>query len=120
MRISDWSSDVCSSDLLRRGGQQGHRNPDEFLQAADVLHRGGRQIGPGARAHGALGPAGDALIDRLRPRLQRRLRGQVVEPRSEERRGGKACVGTVRSGWSPYTSEKKKKTHSQSGPTLAE
>src|SRR3546814_16923780 len=68
MRISDWSSDVCSSDLLRRGGQQGQRNPDEFLQAADVLHRGGRQIGPGARAHGALGPAGDALIDRLRPR----------------------------------------------------
>src|SRR3546814_19620680 len=100
MRISDWSSDVCS-DLqdgvvaLRRGGQQGHRNPDEYLQAADVLHRGGRQIVPGARAHGALGTAGDALLDRLRPRLQPRLPGQDVAPRDTRLVGNADAVKTV-------------------------
>src|SRR3546814_12724435 len=31
--------------------------------------------------------------------------------RSEERRGGKECVSTCRSRWSPYHKKKKKKTH---------
>src|SRR3546814_6385483 len=43
MRISDWSSDVCSSDLLRRGGahlDQAPRAEDEFLdRGADPPHR---------------------------------------------------------------------------------
>src|SRR3546814_17079955 len=50
MRISDWSSDVCSSDLqllLRRGGahfDQAPRAEDEFLdRGADPPHRIGRE-----------------------------------------------------------------------------
>src|SRR3546814_8840927 len=41
MRISDWSSDVCSSDrpvLLARGPERGHR-----LQPAGVVERAGLQ-----------------------------------------------------------------------------
>src|SRR3546814_2456524 len=34
MRISDWSSDVCSSDLLSQGGEFGFLL---FTQAADAL-----------------------------------------------------------------------------------
>src|SRR3546814_7271829 len=59
MRISDWSSDVCSSDLLARlaGGQGGGDAKGEWLGAvrdrADVLfpHCSGRRAG--ICAHGA-------------------------------------------------------------------
>src|SRR3546814_4430425 len=77
MRISDWSSDVCSSDLdlppclidgeIVAYGKDG--NPD-FSSLQAVLKRG----------HGA----------------------QDEGTRSEERRVGKECVSTCRSRWSPY------------------
>src|SRR3546814_5869638 len=73
MRISDWSSDVCSSDLARR-------RRDRF----DIPHR---------QAGGYAGHA-DASADR-HPANAR-------HGRSEERRVGKECVSTCRSRWSPY------------------
>src|SRR3546814_4624944 len=78
MRISDWSSDVCSSDLMVPAHCAHACNPDAgaawsyqmlHLDAgwtADLL----RETAPGAR--------------------------------SEERRVGKECVSTCRSRWSPY------------------
>src|SRR3546814_4620029 len=80
MRISDWSSDVCSSDLscdawLDRGVLG---NIDvEFRNAGGVLF-GVKEYVP-------------ALME-------------YVEKygRSEERRVGKECVSTCRSRWSPY------------------
>src|SRR3546814_2642406 len=77
MRISDWSSDVCSSDLTR-GLRE--RFPDRVL---------GTPISENAFA--GLG-GGLAMDGRYKP---------VVE-RSEERRVGKECVSTCRSRWSPY------------------
>src|SRR3546814_9206976 len=79
MRISDWSSDVCSSDLLGRAAHAGVPGRE---------HRDG-----GARYHRAQGAgaprdAGFAGLD--------------VAERSEERRVGKECVSTCRSRWSPY------------------
>src|SRR3546814_5273828 len=79
MRISDWSSDVCSSDLVLR----------------EIIHRF-----PWLRhvfADG--GYAGDKLREALR-----RIGKWTVEivKRSEERRVGKECVSTCRSRWSPY------------------
>src|SRR3546814_19775666 len=102
MRISDWSSDVCSSDLeLRAVGRVTLRpRPVNWKNVADnysdglhipVAHPGltrlfGRGYGIEAEAH----------VDKL-------WGGMVDRPsRSEERRVGKGCVSTCRSGWSPY------------------
>src|SRR3546814_1036639 len=90
MRISDWSSDVCSSDLL--------------LELLCLYHGVGLHLGH----------------FRIRLVLLRRKLRRVVQVtlcilharcvefpadgviRSEERRVGKECVSTCRSRWSPY------------------
>src|SRR3546814_2172222 len=89
MPISDWSSDVCSSDL------------------ADALGLGDEQWSLSYQSRfGAehwLSPATDASLDALAGRGVRRV--DVIAPgfaRSEERRVGKECVSTCRSRWSPY------------------
>src|SRR3546814_7939631 len=77
MRISDWSSDVCSSDLV----------------IAEVIEA--RRRAPGNDFISSLITArdeGSKLSDE-------ELYGQT---RSEERRVGKECVSTCRSRWSPY------------------
>src|SRR3546814_13191311 len=107
MRMSDWSSDVCSSDLLA-GVVAGAR---ERLGAGDLGDVGGRQA-PGGhhqelRAElvapvGGGGPTTGAVVvggaDDLGVELD--VAPEVV--RSEERRVGKECVSTCRSRWSPY------------------
>src|SRR3546814_8696897 len=79
MRISDWSSDVCSSDL----GAHYHE-----------LHR--RLIAVHGNAH----------LERPQVLGRQSQRGSVLalvdHHRSEERRVGKECVSTCRSRWSPY------------------
>src|SRR3546814_8058312 len=91
MRISDWSSDVCSSDL--------------FLVTAVTLRRPLlKVINKEYLFCGTLFPV------RGRPCAQTVL--PVLQPiayttydnrdRSEERRVGKECVSTCRSRWSPY------------------
>src|SRR3546814_5733920 len=80
MRISDWSSDVCSSDLEGRGG--GHRLMKCAAFALAFLPLLG----------GCNAPWGD---DSDRTESARDFR-------SEERRVGKECVSTCRSRWSPY------------------
>src|SRR3546814_4251302 len=82
MRISDWSSDVCSSDLPR-GGDRGARQ----LPAQLDRRRGARS---------RRSPQGRPQDDEFRRRQFEQ--GQ----RSEERRVGKECVSTCRSRWSPY------------------
>src|SRR3546814_7921532 len=79
MRISDWSSDVCSSDL------RGNLTPSPFLSTS---------VG----AVAALAKAGGTQADRWLP---------AIAARSEERRVGKECVSTCRSRWSPYHYNKK-------------
>src|SRR3546814_12427618 len=101
MRISDWSSDVCSSDLAD-------------LEAAAPLadrHHLARPIGKGhdsARSATAIEAVRDQQVTIVeRHRLERdeqlarpRLRRRAV--RSEERRVGNGCVSTCRYRWSPY------------------
>src|SRR3546814_20659488 len=96
MRISDWSSDVCSSDLLDGLNASGAEG------AGAVGGRGDRAQGEGNRNGGNLSTAlgtmelcwGDVgfLLS-----MQRQGLG-----RSEERRVGKECVSRCRSRWSPY------------------
>src|SRR3546814_10608835 len=90
MRISDWSSDVCSSDLVDRGHGGGHDAAREGDRLALVLPRAGD--GDGRDRGGPRELRGDA----------RRGRGaRTPLRRSEERRVGKECVSTCRYGWSP-------------------
>src|SRR3546814_13807362 len=114
MRISDLSSDVCSSDLLGRGeGLPQFALADVIADVVDALF-----------AELAVAQACDRVIFvkallRLRRRFdvpgdQRRverlgdllgqhgLAGAGFALRSEERRVGKECVSTCRSRWSPY------------------
>src|SRR3546814_12522968 len=80
MRISDWSSDVCSSDLaVGIDGGTAQALLAE-LQLTDALCVAGFNSSRGATLAG--------------------------DPRSDERRGGKECVSTCRSRWSPDQSKK--------------
>src|SRR3546814_11723674 len=111
MRISDWSSDVCSSDLfhsdhigdlgefnlqtwgagrptpLQVYGPEGVARVVTGFQEAYALDAGYRTA-----HHGA---------DFLTPALEK------MQARSEERRVGEECVSTGRSRWSPYHPKKK-------------
>src|SRR3546814_10881558 len=94
MRISDWSSDVCSSDLAADRGDvlaDGGRPGEADLVDAFVADE---ELGFGAVRHHHVDDAGrqaDLLADL--PEQHRR---------SEERRVGKECVRTCRSRWSQY------------------
>src|SRR3546814_20733349 len=98
MRISDWSSDVCSSDLLRELTEEPGSTfqPVPALYQDFVLRCRMRRLGlppldlAGFRRRLAMARAG--ILDLC----------EEWEPRSEERRVGKECVRTCRSRWSPY------------------
>src|SRR3546814_16955137 len=102
MRISDWSSDVCSSDLILfviplvwaapfadpaaatdRIRDFDNTGGDNIAIAVDDVHQSLDLLGGAVREHACF---------------------FVVPPeiRSEERRVGKECVSTGRCRWSPY------------------
>src|SRR3546814_1650056 len=90
MRISDWSSDVCSSDLCGSGDLSVlHRATQTSRDLCRSYPRGSRILGL---------RAGWGLKGERRARKARKAR---VRSRSEERRVGKECVSTCRSRWSP-------------------
>src|SRR3546814_20012084 len=100
MRISDWSSDVCSSDL------RGDEVTDADAENGDRRKHGDRQRiaegdTPFRKAEGAR-RADVALAQHFQHRGAHHP-GDVADPaRSEERRVGKECVSTCRSRWSTY------------------
>src|SRR3546814_16641338 len=99
MRISDWSSDVCSSDL------SDYWQNTVFLIVADHDSRvGGASLVPLRHFHiPALILGADVAAkrdDRLISQID--LPPTLLSLRSEERRVGKECVSTCRSRWSPY------------------
>src|SRR3546814_5326000 len=79
MRISDWSSDVCSSDLVQTG--------QDAVDDRALPHRLSHEPEPQGEAHERQDEVG-------------RRPGEDHE-RSEERRVGQECVSTCRSRWSP-------------------
>src|SRR3546814_3055194 len=102
MRISDWSSDVCSSDLLEQASKRNRR----------AISDGRVSLSQGVFT---TLPFADDSFDRIlavnviyfwydMPRvlseIHRVLRAKGR--RSEARRVGEACVSTCRSRWSPY------------------
>src|SRR3546814_11992668 len=120
MRISDWSSDVCSSDLLMRHVLA--ELEQESVEVTFVPDGGEESVTMTLGAYPVRLFTASGLIKN--PENIRNLPGlyammamgnyQVVA-RSEERRGGKECVSRCRYLWAQYTSkknkEKKKKEH---------
>src|SRR3546814_13109832 len=96
MRISDWSSDVCSSDLVIRA------SPSSFRVAwTERRYQDGSLAGT-ERWTAILTVA--VQPPRAAERLRKNPLGIFVDAinRSEERRVGKECVSTCRSWWSRY------------------
>src|SRR3546814_10888171 len=84
MRISDWSSDVCSSDLRQAPPVRRVRHPDIFGDPGEARHVG-LGVMDGVRAHEAFEGVGgiELLAERDRDRGRRRQLG-VRADRSEE------------------------------------
>src|SRR3546814_14505385 len=96
MRISDWSSDVCSSDLLLNM---------PVKQQIGILRGTFSQLRPGGAMHlftyGPRCPVPQRVLDRLGLRARHTETVLANMPRSEERRVGKECVSKGRTRWSP-------------------
>src|SRR3546814_2720688 len=98
LRISDWSSDVCSSDLGRGGAAVPRRaRPGGTEGGASVPPRRHRARPRGGRGGARLVRRGPGGASGERP--ERTRPGDCA--RSEERRVGTECVRTCRSRWSP-------------------
>src|SRR3546814_15558248 len=128
MRISDWSSDVCSSDLRRRGRLDGHDPVNGTLvHASPGMADPCSRTWPGARSLSKhwferresrcirYAPLSAGVTDTpakvqdnsvAQGRFFSDRSVQSID-RSEERRVGKECVSTCRSRWSQYNKKKK-------------
>src|SRR3546814_16329489 len=112
MRIRDWSSDVCSSDLMWQGANLAFGLCPLLTQAAiDAL----REVGTEEQKRLYLGKlvSGEwtGTMNLPEPQAGTDL-GAIrtrAEKRSEERRVGKECVSTCGTRWSPHHKKKKKK-----------
>src|SRR3546814_14762662 len=102
MRISDWSSDVCSSDLPRVHLRR-QRPRAAGLRLGGHRAVAGLQVGAPAE----LREAGGRVVVTVGEAYTQHADGVGVNAglaaRSEERRVGKGCVSTCRSRWSPDT-----------------
>src|SRR3546814_13783146 len=99
MRISDWSSDVCSSDLLAEESIHRYIERTEYDPPAKVLEQ--------TKAYYGDNPIGEFLTEDfiggiLNVTMYDPSNADVVieSVRSEERRVGNECVSTRRSRWS--------------------
>src|SRR3546814_15272934 len=106
MRISDWSSDVCSSDLegaIAGGDEIDETDARRHEGRADQQRGGNGETGDPGEAAGitVADGLGDPFIDRVDDADAGFQQG-AEDHRSEERRVGKECVGQGRSRWSPY------------------
>src|SRR3546814_20701359 len=110
MRISDWSSDVCSSDLVSEHADKerlldqacedvvvGAPRPEQCSQGYVDDDKCGRDEGHFAAEEPE--PAINVASEDFEKMVDD---AGVAHSRSEERRVGKECVSTCRSRWSTY------------------
>src|SRR3546814_12258280 len=107
MRISDWSSDVCSSDL-----SLGLYTTAMGLRPAGATTRVlGRGAGIGSMGR-KMRTGSVRRSNQPEPRLRRERQ------RSDERRVGKEGVSTGRVRWSPYNYKKTNTSHHMKHTTI--
>src|SRR3546814_14470814 len=106
MRISDWSSDVCSSDLAKSVGIA--TVVWSYPRGGNLSKEGELALDVGAYAAHIAALIGAHIIKVKLPTAhieqkdaQKSYEGTDWSKRSEERRVGKECVSTCRSRWSP-------------------
>src|SRR3546814_19152134 len=97
MRISDWSSDVCSSDLAEL--------PEDVVMRAEQVKKA--MLAGAELTSIAPSEATKATLTKAHHLLAyfasvANWNTASEQDRSEERRVGKECVSTCRSRWSPY------------------
>src|SRR3546814_5001237 len=106
MRISDWSSDVCSSDLAEKETTVAGNS----LLLIDLKHDITERTIPDPFEEldlpGFITVKSFGLNDILE-RIEGAKEDERISGRSEERRVGKEWVSTCRSRWWPYHSKKK-------------
>src|SRR3546814_17761175 len=93
MRISDWSSDVCSSDLNTSTHHAKRSTLSKLIKKVDSLTN----------------EIKEAYVNASKLDLYESYNAFKALKRSEERRVGKECVSTCRSRWSRYHEKKKTK-----------
>src|SRR3546814_3378837 len=101
MRISDWSSDVCSSDLISECSAERRfhgRLAQRRLPPVAAKRRHAQRESERCRTRAGLK---QELTFRIRSVRARPPNGRRA-CRSEARRVGKECVSTCRTRWSPY------------------
>src|SRR3546814_11310229 len=114
MRISDWSSDVCSSDLLTVQATNGTNSGSDLKSIQEeITQRLGEidRVSSQTQFNGVKVLANDSAL-----KIQVGANdGETITinlkqiDRSEERRVGKECVSTCRSRWWRKHKTKKKK-----------
>src|SRR3546814_12387553 len=117
MRISDWSSDVCSSDLLAieiRHLRAAVVTADtrSFSRAAKLLNV--KQSALSRRVQALEQMLGVQLFERTKRGTFATENGKAflkVAERSEERRVGQECVSTCRCQWATYHYKNKKENN---------
>src|SRR3546814_13276625 len=99
MRISDWSSDVCSSDLQKTVWHETSPmtssptwTPDQPIIRCRDVHK----------SFGSLQVLKGISLELMKGDVVCVIGPSGSGKRSEERRVGKECVSTFRSRWSPY------------------
>src|SRR3546814_10930742 len=104
MRISDWSADVCSSDLAIAEGTATATaavTATAAIASVAAFHVFQRIV---ILPHGRDRSENVTILLDKFLRIAIQLVGDfLLDVRSEERRVGKECVSTCRSRWSPYT-----------------
>src|SRR3546814_13254526 len=99
MRISDWSSDVCSSDLLCPPTRTPRRLRALRCIVQQPCKTSFSKDTQSVQSQCGVGQSAAGLSDRRQ--LETSL-APASTNRSEERRVGNECVSTCRSRWQPY------------------
>src|SRR3546814_17014485 len=107
MRISDWSSDVCSSDLRYLGVDMPDYSRIPEFGPNIGIPKGARDMSDFQRDFARIGQKPGK-----RKSLIRKFGSLSKTPRSEERRVGNECVSKCSSRWSPSHSNKNIASHS--------
>src|SRR3546814_20426706 len=115
MRISDWSVDLCSSDLLRPERRNANRNLDQFVEiiSGKIVIHAVKMLADSMFDHVGIGRDHERRVLQEQEQPYRFEGGnggwwkapvEIVDEhdprRSEERRGGKECVSRGRCWWS--------------------